>query len=69
MEAALTERRTAVDFAPSDALAAGRGPPTAKVIRVVLDNLNTHSLASLDTAFAPLPPYSTYHVQQRARSG
>jgi hypothetical protein len=49
----VTDRRTAVDFAQivKDLLEV-RYPHADKVV-LVLDNLNTHTLASLYTAFAP----------------
>jgi hypothetical protein len=48
----ITERRTKIDFAHSmKHLVACY--PDAEIIRVVLDNLNTHKMASLYEAFAP----------------
>lgn len=49
----VTEQRTAVDFAHPMRWLVEEVYPEAEVIRVVLDNLNTHSPASLYQAFAP----------------
>lgn len=49
----VTERRTAVDFAHQMKWLVDHKYPDAEVIRVVLDNLNTHTLASLYQAFPP----------------
>jgi hypothetical protein len=49
----VTERRTALDFAQQMRWLADEAYPDAKVIRVVLDNLNTHTTASLYAAFPP----------------
>lgn len=49
----VSEQRTAVDFAHQMKWLVDEGYPEAEVIRVVLDNLNTHSVASLYQAFAP----------------
>lgn len=49
----VTEQRTAVDFAHQMRWLVEEVYPEAEVIRVVLDNLNTHSPASLYQAFAP----------------
>jgi hypothetical protein len=49
----VTERRTAVDFARVLRDLADRQYPAADKIVLVLDNLNTHKLASLYEAFAP----------------
>jgi transposase len=46
----ITDRRTKIDFAHSMKHVAERYPE-ASVIRVVLDNLNTHNMASLVEAF------------------
>jgi hypothetical protein len=51
---AVTERRTAVDFAQQLQWLVDEAYPEADVIRVVLDNLNTHTAASLYAAF-PAP--------------
>jgi hypothetical protein len=50
----VTERRTAVDFARQMRWLVDEAYPTAEVIRVVLDNLNTHDAASPYAAF-PAP--------------
>jgi hypothetical protein len=50
---AVTERRTRVDFAGQMRRLCDELYPEAGVIRVVLDNLNTHGPASLYAAFAP----------------
>lgn len=49
----VTERRTAVDFAHAMRRLAEEHYPEAKKVRVVLDNLNTHTPASLYKAFEP----------------
>lgn len=49
----VTERRTRVDFAEWVRDLANVHYPTAEVIVLILDNLNTHSIASLYEAFAP----------------
>jgi hypothetical protein len=49
----ITERRTKSDFAHQMRWLADERYPDAKVIRVVLDNLNTHRAASLYSTFAP----------------
>ena len=48
-----TDRRTAVDFAHQMRALVDLDFPEATTIRVVLDNLNTHTAASLYTAFPP----------------
>src|SRR5215831_8753365 len=50
---AVTKRRTKVDFAQQMKWLVEERYPEAEVIRVVLDNLNTHKPASLYEAFAP----------------
>ena len=50
---AVTEQRTMRDFAHQLKWLVDEGYPEADVIRVVLDNLNTHKPASLYEAFAP----------------
>ena len=50
---ATTDHRTHVDFAQQMKWLADERYPEATVIRVVLDNLNTHRPASLYEAFAP----------------
>jgi hypothetical protein len=52
-EVTVTERRTAADFAEQMRRVCDEWYPEAAVIRVVLDNLNTHSPASLFAAFTP----------------
>ncbi len=49
----VTEQRTMIDFAHQMPWLVDEAYPEADVIRVVLDNLNTHKAASLDEAFAP----------------
>ncbi len=49
----VTERRTNLDFAQQMKALVEEHFPQAEVIRVVLDNLSTHSPASLYQAFAP----------------
>jgi hypothetical protein len=49
----LSERRTAVDFARAMRRLAEEHYPEAEKVRVVLDNLNTHTPASLYKAFEP----------------
>ena len=49
----VTGRRTAVDFAQQMKWLVDEAYPDATVVRVVLDNLNTHKLGSLYEAFAP----------------
>lgn len=49
----VTERRTAVDFAHGMRCLAEEHYPEAEKVRVVLDNLNTHTPASLYKAFCP----------------
>ena len=49
----VTGRRTAVDFAQQMKWLVDEAYPEATVIRLVLDNLNTHKLGSLYEAFEP----------------
>ncbi len=49
----VTERRTKEDFAAMMQMLVDEWYPEAMVIRVVLDNLNTHTGAALYEAFAP----------------
>ena len=49
----VTEHRTALDFAYAMQWLVDEAYPTADVIRVILDNLNTHKIASLYEAFTP----------------
>ena len=50
---AVTQQRTMVDFAQQMKWLVDEAYPAAEVIRVVLDNLNTHRPASLYESFAP----------------
>ena len=59
---AVTDRRTKLDFAQQMKWLVDERYPAAKVIRVVLDNLNTHRLASLYEAF---PPAEARRIAQR----
>lgn len=49
----VTDRRTAVDFAKAMRRLADEHYPEAEKVQVVLDNLNTHTPASLYKAFCP----------------
>lgn len=49
----VTEQRTMIDFAQQMKWLVDERYPKATVIRVVLDNLNTHKAASLYEAFTP----------------
>nr|QEO73784.1 transposase [uncultured bacterium] len=49
----VTEQRTKLDFAHQMKWLVDARYPEAEVVRVVLDNLNTHKAASLYEAFAP----------------
>jgi len=49
----VTDQRTMIDFAHQMQWLVDVAYPQAEVIRVVLDNLNTHKAASLYEAFAP----------------
>lgn len=49
----VTAQRTMIDFAHQMKWLVDVAYPQAKVIRIVLDNLNTHKAASLYEAFAP----------------
>ena len=60
----VTERRTAIDFAHQMRWLVDEGYPEAEVIRVVLDNLNTHSAASLYEAY---PPEEARRIARRLR--
>ena len=51
--AAVTERRTKIDFAEQIKWLVDERYPEAEVIRLVLDNLNTHCPGSLYEAFEP----------------
>src|SRR5262249_20359514 len=59
---AVTERRTKVDFARQMKYLCDEMYPEAEVIRVVLDNLNTHSPASL---YAASPPEEARRLTER----
>ena len=50
----VTDRRTAVDFAAQMRWLVDEAYPEAKVVRLVLDNLNTHKMGSLYEAFEPV---------------
>jgi hypothetical protein len=50
----VTEQRTKLDFAHAMRWLVDEGSPEAIVIRVVLDNLTTHKIASLSEAFEPV---------------
>jgi hypothetical protein len=50
---AITKQRTKVDFAHQMKWLVDERYPDAEVIRVILDNLNTHKIASLYEAFEP----------------
>ena len=52
-QVAVTERRTAVDFAHQIRWLVEEAYPDAQVVRLVLDNLNTHQLGALYEAFEP----------------
>jgi DDE superfamily endonuclease len=69
----VTERRsTAVDFAQARRRLADEHYPEAEKVRVVLDNLNTHTPASLYKAFEPqearrlLPRLEFHHTPKHA---
>lgn len=51
--ASVTERRTAIDWAQQIKTLLDVHYPKARVVRLVMDNLNTHCLGSLYEAFAP----------------
>jgi hypothetical protein len=50
---AVTEQRTKIDFAQQMKWLVDEAYPEAELIRLTLDNLNTHGAASLYEAFAP----------------
>ena len=58
----ITERRTIPDFAAQMKLLCDEMYPEAEVIRVVLDNLNTHTLGSL---YATYPPEEARRLAKR----
>ena len=49
----MTGRRTAVDFAHQMRWLVDEAYPDAQVVRLVMDNLNTHKPGSLYEAFEP----------------
>ena len=49
----MTGRRTAVDFAHQMRWLVDEAYPDAEVVRLVMDNLNTHKPGSLYEAFEP----------------
>ena len=59
---AVTERRTIPDFAARMKHLCDEMYPQAEVIRVVLDNLNTHKIGSL---FATYPPEEAWRLARR----
>lgn len=59
---AVTERRTMQDFAQQMRWLVDEAYPQAEVVRVVMDNLNTHRPASLYEAF---PPAEARRILQR----
>ncbi len=59
---AVTERRTAQDFAHQMRCLVDEAYPDVPVIRMVLDNLNTHRMASLHETF---PPAEARRIAQR----
>lgn len=58
----VTDRRTIPDFAAQMKYLCDEMYPAAEVIRVVLDNLNTHALGSL---FATYPPDEAWRLVRR----
>jgi hypothetical protein len=58
----VTDRRTIPDFAAQMKMLCDEMYPEAQVIRVVLDNLNTHALGSL---FAAYPPDEAWRLARR----
>ena len=58
----VTERRAIPDFAAQVKFLCDEMYPEAEVIRVVLDNLNTHALGSL---FATCPPGEAWRLARR----
>jgi len=59
---AVTDRRAIPDFASQMRYLCDEMDPEAEVIRVVLDNLNTHKLGSL---FATYPPEEAWRLARR----
>lgn len=60
-----TDRRTAADFAAQMKARCDDLYPTADVIRVVLDDLNTHAFGS---RFAAFPPGEAWRLKRRLES-
>jgi hypothetical protein len=58
----VTDRRTIPDFAAQMRVLCDELYPEAEVIRVVLDNLNTHAVGSL---FATYPPEEAWRLARR----
>lgn len=58
----VTDRRTAADFAAQMKALCDDVYPDAAVIRVVLDNLNTHAFGSL---FATFPPDEAWRLRRK----
>ena len=58
----VTEHRTRIDWACAVKILLDEHYPRAKVVRLVMDNLNTHSIASLYEAF---PPEEARRLAQR----
>lgn len=63
-DVAVTDRRTKVDFAHRMRFLADERYPDARVIHVVLDNLNTHTLGALYEAF---PAEDARRIARRLR--
>lgn len=61
-QVSVTDRRTIPDFAAQMKYLCDEMYPDADVIRVVLDNLNTHALGSL---FATYPPDEAWRLARR----
>jgi hypothetical protein len=61
-QVAVTDRRTIPDFAAQMKRLCDELYPEADVIRVVLDNLNTHAFGSL---FAAYPPEEAWRLRRR----
>ena len=60
----VTNQRTAVDFAQQMKWLVDEAYPDATVVRVVLDNLNTHTIGSLYETF---PPDKARELAERVR--
>ncbi len=63
---AITQRRTMQDFAQQMRWLVDQAYPDAPVVRLVLDNLNTHRVASLYEAF---PPVEARRIAKRLEFG